>query len=338
MTNTKDYKPVWRLLDQAQKVLLTTHRNPDGDACGCLASMHRILTDMGKDAKILLLTEIPQWYNFLFDENPPVLNQDLTQPELLANKLIEPDLIMIFDTNSRSQLPGFCDYLQQNQKPVVVIDHHRTSDHLGDIELVDPDAAAAALILFDLIKFNRLQITPQIARALFVAIATDTGWLRFNNADSRAFYACAELVDLGADPAPLYRRLYENFSTTRFNLMVRMLNSLRLHLQGRLAVVSLLQEDFRQTGATDEDTENLINECQRLSSVQVAAFFVELPDGNVKCSLRSSGSVDVGNLAQSLGGGGHRMASGVHLGGPMEKAEQLIFENLEEQFDRLDSI
>jgi phosphoesterase RecJ-like protein len=216
----------------------------------------------------------------------------------------------------------------------LVIDHHVTSDGLGDVELLDTTAAATSLIVHDLFKYANWPITKRIAQSLFVGIATDTGWFQFTNTDSRAHRSCAELIDAGANPTECHHNLYQNFSHERLKLMTAMLNTLELHLGGRYATQHLCQRHFQQTGATRSDTENLIDECRRISSIEVAALFVELKDGRVKCSLRSKGAVDVCKIVQKFGGGGHKVAAGAHLPGPLEDAKQLIFEAVAEQLSK----
>ena len=164
-----------------------------------------------------------------------------------------------------------------------------------------------------------------------MAIATDTGWFQFNNTDSRTYRRSAELIDLGAAPAQIYDTLYHNFSYSRFKLMQAMLERLELHLDGRYAVQHLLQEDFTRTGTTHQDTENLINECHRIGSVLVSTLLVELEDGRVRCSLRSRGAVDVSEIATKYGGGGHKMAAGTFLPGPIEHAKQLLLDEVVER-------
>jgi phosphoesterase RecJ-like protein len=240
-------------------------------------------------------------------------------------------LIIIIDTNSYSQLPKLEQYLKQTDKPVLVIDHHVTADSLGTVELVEPEAAATALIVHDLLKYAKWPETKKITQALFLAVATDTGWFHFSNTDNRVFRTCAELIAAGANPTAFYHDLYQNFSPQRFRLMATMLNTLELHFEGRFAAQYLRQGDFERTGASYEDTEDLINECQRISTVEVAALFVELKDGRIKCSLRSKGTVDVCEIAQKFGGGGHRMAAGAYLPGPLENATHLITEEVKKQ-------
>jgi len=328
MLSKTDFDKALQLVRVAQKILLTTHVRPDGDACGCMAALAEALRGQGKDVRLLMLSEMPQWYGFLFDEKIPVLGKDLKVEDLKGGALGEFDLAIIVDTNSNNQLPGFAEYLKGRKGKVLVIDHHLTGDKLGDVELVDTGASAAALIVLDLFKAAGWKVTESVAEALFVAIATDTGWFRFSNTDARTLRVCAELIEKGAEPTSLYRRLYENFSPARFKLMTAMLESLELHFDGRYAVQYLTLNDFARSGAHFSDTENLIDECQRIAGVEVAALFVELEDGRIKCSLRSKGAVDVRQICQQFGGGGHKQAAGTHLQGPLEKARQAIFDKV----------
>jgi len=331
-----DFQKAVELIDKSSSVLLATHIRPDGDACGSVVAMYDALIALGKMVMPILPSELPEWYEFLFTKKPAILGEDVTVEQLKQGQFAHPDLIILVDVNSNNQLSKFSEYLKQNDKPVLVIDHHITNDGLGDVELIDTSAAATGLIIFDLLKHADLEITERIAQALFVAIATDTGWFRFNNTDSRVHRSCAELIDTGLNPMRIYHNLYQNFSPQRFKLMSAMLNTLELHFDGRFATQHLLQQDFEHTGAAYNDTENLIDECQRISTVEAAVLFVELPDGRVKCSLRSRGDIDVRKIAANFGGGGHTAAAGVHLSGPLENAKQLVFDALEEQFAEID--
>lgn len=335
MTGNNDFDKAVELIDKAGRILITTHTKPDGDACGCIAAMCDALGAVGKNVTPLMLSPVPQWYEFLFAEKAPVLGEDIHLKDLAEGRFGQFNLIVIVDTNSHSQLSKFNDFLKKNDKPVLVIDHHATSDGLGDVELVDSDAAAAALIVFDLLKYAGWPITEKIAEALFVAVATDTGWFQFSNTDSKVYRSCAELIDAGAKPTQIYENLYLNFSQARFKLMIAMFDTLELHLDGRYAVMHITQRDFERTGAGYSDTENLINECHRIVTVEASALFIELKDGRIRCSLRSRGPLDVSQIATKFGGGGHRMAAGTYLPGPLENAKQLIITEIEKQFQSL---
>lgn len=330
------YRRAVELIDGSNHILVTTHLRPDGDACGCVAAMAHVLKGLGKTVRPLFVSPMPDWYGFLFEEKVPVLGEDVQVEDLACGRFGPVDLVVILDTNSNSQLPGFEDYLKQADAPVLIVDHHVTSDGLGRVEIVDPTAAAAGLVLLEFLQHAGWRIGSEAAEALFVAIATDTGWFHLRNTDSRVFRACAELIDLGVDTNGLYRRLFQTFSPARFKLMATLLDRVELHLDGRYASQYLMREDFERTDAAYRDTENMVNECQRIGSVMVAALFVELRDGRIRCSLRSrpdmqrcrdagdEQAVDVSEIAVKFGGGGHRMAAGTYLPAPMEHAMQLI--------------
>jgi phosphoesterase RecJ-like protein len=332
MIKKDDLKQAVDLINKSGRILVTTHTKPDGDALGCLVAICNMLRTSGKEIEPLLLSPPPDWYRFLLTEKVPILGEDIQPEDLNAGRFWKFDLIIILDTNSPGQLPKFKDYLKQNNKPVLVIDHHRTSDGLGAVELIEAEAAATALVVLELFKYAGWEITEKIAEALFVAVATDTGWFQFNNTDGRVFSACAELINMGVKPTVLYHKLYENFSQSRFMLMIAMLNTFELHLNDRFATMYITQHEFDRTGATYADSENLINECRRISTVDTTALFIELDDGRIRCSLRSKGAVDVGEVAAIFGGGGHKMAAGTFVPGPIENALKLIFQEVSKRF------
>ncbi|NQT04124.1 MAG: bifunctional oligoribonuclease/PAP phosphatase NrnA [Planctomycetes bacterium] len=335
MITNDDFQQAVELINKSSNILLTAHTKPDGDACGCIVAISNVLESLGKKVKAFMLSQMPDWYDFLFAQKLPVLGDDIDLNQLTDGSLGEFDLIIIVDTNSLSQLPEFDRYLKQNHKHVLIIDHHATADGLGDVELVDSSAAATGLIVYDLLKYAGWQVNEKIAEALFVAVATDTGWFQFGNTDSRVHRACSGLIDAGAKPIEIYHNLYQNFSYARFKLTVAMLNTLQLHLDGRFATQHISQRDFEQTGATLKDTENLINECRRISTVETAALLVELKDGRIRCSLRSTGGINVSKIAAKFGGGGHKMAAGTFLPGPLEEAKKIILNEVTEKFKSL---
>lgn len=326
MLKTDDFDKAVELLEKSTNVLITAHEKPDGDACGCIVALCETLGLLGKRAQPLFLSPLPKWYEFVPSERIPVLGQDMQKEELEEGRLGQFDLIIIVDSNSHNQLPGLEKFLKQNEAPILVIDHHVTSDGLGDVELSDESAAATGLIVFDLLKHGGWPVNEKMAEALFVATATDTGWFQFRNTDSRVHHACAEFIDAGAEPTQIYDSLYHKFSHARFKLMAAMFDSLELHLDGTYAAMHVSQQDFERTEAEYSDTENLINECHRIATVKASALFIELEDGRVRCSLRSRGAIEVDHIAARFGGGGHKMAAGTYLPGPLENARKLILD------------
>ncbi|AQT68430.1 Bifunctional oligoribonuclease and PAP phosphatase NrnA [Anaerohalosphaera lusitana] len=330
MATQQDFVNAVELIDKSNNVLVTSHTRPDGDACGCVLAICTALEQLGKKAQPMFLSAIPEWYRFLFESEPAVIGEDITTEELSGAGY---DLVVIVDTNSYVQLAKFDEWLRASDVPVLVIDHHVTSDNLGDVEVIDTTASAAGEIVYDLFKRAGWELGGKTARDLFVAIATDTGWFRFRNADARVYRYAAELIERGVDPAAVHEQIYQNFSPARMALLTRMLNNLTLEFDKRVAVQYLLQEDFRAAGASMSDTEDLIDECQRVSTVQVAVIFVELGNGKFKISLRSKTNVNVREIAQLYGGGGHTVAAGATLDMPLEQAREEILGHIAKQLD-----
>ena len=191
--NDKNLEKAIELVQTSSNVLITTHTRPDGDACGCMRAVIEAVRSQGKKANPLVLSPLPGWYAALFDQPVPVLGNDITQAQLMEGHFDACDLIVLLDTNSRVQLPGFGQWLMKvkSDKKVLVIDHHVTGDGLGDVELIDTAAAATGEIVFDLLKEAGWPITEEVAEAIFIALSTDTGWFRFGNADSRIFHTAA---------------------------------------------------------------------------------------------------------------------------------------------------
>ena len=149
MIRSSDFDKAIELIGKSSRVLLVSHTRPDGDACGCIVALCEVLGTLGKKAEAVFLSEVPRWYNFLFDKKQAILGEDISVEKL---KEAGFDLIILVDVNSRSQLPVFTEVLEERKAAVLVIDHHETADGLGDVELIDTSAAATGLIVFDLFK------------------------------------------------------------------------------------------------------------------------------------------------------------------------------------------
>ncbi len=335
MTTDTQFADAIKLIHDSDRILVTTHVKPDGDAAGSLGALVGALRTLGKETHALFLSPLPQWYQFLAPQGISVLDETLSWDQAVDSLLEQVDLVILLDVNSLNQLPKIGPWLKEGDLPVLVIDHHATADHLGSVEVVDHSAAATGVLVYELCKQAGWPITESMAEALFVAAATDTGWFQFGNADSRVYRDCAALIDAGAKPAKIYETLYQSFSYARFKLTQAMLDTLELHFEGQFAVQHIRTLDFERTGTDHEDTENLINECHRIGSVRASVLLVELDDGRIRCSLRSRGAVDVSLIARRFGGGGHKMASGTFLEGPLEQAKDAIINQFRPFFEEV---
>jgi phosphoesterase RecJ-like protein len=328
MADTEDFGQALAAIAGARRFLVTSHTRPDGDAAGCMSAMCNMLGKTGKQAYPLLLSPLPDWYEFIFEGKVPVLGVDVTPEGLDAEPYRSCDLVIIVDANSRNQLPGIADWLGKTDRRALIIDHHLPNDPVAGIRLADEKASASGLLVYEMAKQAGWPISRAVAKSLFVAISTDTGWFRFQNCDERTLRTAGELVRAGAEPAELYRRLYQNWTEKRMRLLARLLQGMRLENGGKLAIVCLRNADFVEAGAARSDTENLIDELQRIGSVEAVAMVIEQEDGSCRCSLRSRGRLDVQKVAAGFGGGGHRQAAGAtiraNLGETIERLRTAI--------------
>lgn len=317
MIAPNDYHNVRRWLDGCRRPLLVTHRAPDGDAIGALAAMTLALSELDLDpraalfeplaARYALLQEAIRWRRW--DEERQTL-------------AVECDAVVILDTCAWSQLEPIADYLPEAPR-TLVIDHHPAPDPIatrpGDLRVRDQTAGALCLILAEWIKAVGVPLSPPLATALFVGLATDCGWFRYANTDARALRTAAELVEAGANPNAIHRAIYQQDPPARLRLIGRLLLSLEMHAGGRLAVMTLRRTDFEAVGADHSMTEELVNEAGRLGGTEAMVLFTEQPDGGVRVNFRSKGLLDVSALARRFDGGGHTRASGARPTGTWDE-------------------
>lgn len=308
-------------LSRCRRVLITTHVRPDGDALGTSAAMALGLRRHNINSEVLLLSKLPPKYAFIFEENQiKHHNAEVEWPSL------DPfDALLVVDTGTWSQLPGLSERLKGWTKPRLIVDHHLTQENWGDVMLVQTDAAAAGEIAAELLHLWKVPLDRPIAAALFLAIASDTGWFQFSNTRPATLRLAADLMEAGVDTDKLYQQLYQNERAERVALQTLAQDSLELLHHGTLAVMKVQKSDFQQTGSAVSDTENLINIPLQIRKVQVSILLTEPPDGSaIRISLRSKGQVDVARFAEQFGGGGHARASGLKIPGSIDHAHQLV--------------
>jgi len=320
------YGPVVDTLKKCKKVLLTTHVRPDGDALGSTAALATGLARAGIQSEVLLLSHLPRKYSFVFQDNGIVFHDAESgwPPGLELDRF---DAFVVVDTGTWSQLPGLKERALAYSKPKVVIDHHLTQEGWADVKLVVTEAAAAGEIIAEVLERLGVAMDQPIASALYVAIASDTGWFQFSNTRPVTMRLAARLMEAGVDTDRLYQLLYQNERKERLAIQSRALSSMELLKDGRLAVIRISVKDFDETGANVPDTENLINLALQIATVEVSILMTEPKDfGPVRISLRSKGHIDVAKFAEQFGGGGHARASGLKLEGDFQGAHDRVVE------------
>ena len=294
-------------LREADRFLLTTHENPDGDALGSLLSMHWILEQLGKDSLMYMSPdEFPlpwEYRNWTFDARLVG-----TPPDDVAERTI-----VFLDCGNIERMP--VEFLQADGLHILNIDHHHDNTRFGTVNLVCPVASCTAEIVWRLAKELAAEITPPIADALYTGLVTDTGRFMYENTTPEAHRMAAELIEAGVEPHQVYRRLYEDLPLRRLHLLQRALASVERHDDGTITIAHLTKGDYEETGALETDSEGVVDHMRAVEGTAVAVLVRELLSeervGMRKVSLRATDTrVDVSRVAREFGGGGHPQAAG----------------------------
>ncbi|MDQ3644940.1 MAG: bifunctional oligoribonuclease/PAP phosphatase NrnA [Actinomycetota bacterium] len=305
-TLQRDIDQVVYELRRADRFLLTTHENPDGDALGSLLGMHWVLEQLGKDSVMYMSPdEFPLSHEY----------RHMTFEGLLGAPPDDVDdrTVVFLDCGNIDRMPVA--FLQREGVHILNVDHHHDNTCFGTVNLVVPDASCTAEIVFDLANELGAQITPRIADALYVGLVTDTGRFMYENTTPAAHRMAADLIEAGVDTHGVYRRLFEDLPYGRLELLTRALQGVRRYDDGAITMALLSRADYEQTGALETDSEGVVDHLRAVEGTKVAVLVRELladgRRGRRKVSLRATdGKVDVSLIARNLGGGGHRQAAG----------------------------
>jgi bifunctional oligoribonuclease and PAP phosphatase NrnA len=303
------------VLSGAHTVALSTHMNSDGDGCGSEIALALLLAQRGIVAKIVNPTAWPGLFSFLMDDGVVV---DATSKGSAALKSI--DALVVLDISDVKRLGNLADSVRALAKPKVVIDHHIPSnDPPGETILADTAACATGELIYDFAATLDLEITPTIARALYIALLTDTGGFRFSNTTPRCHAIAGELLDAGVDPEDMYVRVYASAPPGRIQLLAEVLSTLEFDLDIGLAWLSMGPGLLEKYDVRQEDLDGIVEHARSIAGTRMAVFFRDLGHGKVKISFRSTGAVDVNAFARQFGGGGHAKASGAMVSGAMNE-------------------
>lgn len=313
---TINWEPLHEIIESNRRFVLSSHVRPDADALGSELAVAALLENLGKAVRIINPSAAPKGLAFLDpDARVRKLGNGVT-----AEDVCDTDVHVILDTSSWVQLADVGKAMQKSRAKKVVIDHHVSSDDLGAVEFKDTRAEATGAMICRMADALELPLSADMAKLLFCAVATDTGWFRFPSTTSDTMRLAGQLIDLGAEPHWLYQQLHEQFSPVRLKLAGRVLSRINLECDGLLAYTCVEWNDFVQTGATPVDTEDLVNECLTIAGTKCAFIAVEQQNKQIKISLRSRLGVNVAAVAEQFGGGGHKQAAGTVLPGPLADA------------------
>jgi phosphoesterase RecJ-like protein len=311
---------IGRVCISAERFLVSGHIRPDGDVFGSQLALSLALRQLGKTVQVWNNDGITPGFLFLPGseslQKPPATPQDF-------------DVFIAVDTATHERL-GMVRDAVGSYKTLINIDHHGTNPRYGDLNWIDPAAAATGEIIYQLLQANRWHITSEIATNLFVAISTDTGSFQYSNTTPNTLRIAANLVEAGANVGEIGRLCYYNYPIARFRLLAAVLANLSFYANGAIGKFWLTPEMYDEVLARKEDSEGLIDYVRAIDSVVVAVLFERVRDGRVKISLRSkSDDIRVDSIARQFGGGGHKSAAAATLDGKPGEVEQTVIRAIE---------
>jgi len=299
--------------------LVVSHIQPDGDAISSTLAVGWMLDKLGKSFTMMNEGPVPSRLGYLWRCGDIIgCGDGDSEPARRYRCVIAVDC-------ADFARPGPAKRWFASDYQLLNIDHHTTNDGFGDVNLVRPDAAATAEILFELHRYMNFPLELDVATALYTGLLTDTGGFRYANTSPQVMEIASTLLQAGVQGADLAEHLLERMSVGQMRMIQRGLSRLQFSDDSRVSWLWVTSEDLAETGASNEDLEGLVNYPRNIEGVEVGILFKENETKSVKVSMRSSGLVNVAEIARSLGGGGHARAAGVRLTIPLADAmEQVV--------------
>ena len=314
-------------LRSARSVAIAAHVRPDGDAVGSVMGLALSLQAAGKTVYALLEDGVPSNLTFL-----PEVATILTPP--YAD--FEIDVAVALDTATHERLGEQTKAALARAPLLIDIDHHPANPGYGQLNHVDGVQPAVGQIVYELLKAGDFPLTDAVLQHLYTAIITDTGSFQFSSTTARTHEIVAEMLKAGVDTARLARLIYQTQPVRRLQLLRAMLNEMDIRSEGRIASWKFTRRLMDEVQVQSGDTEGLIDTLRMIDSVVAAVIFEEMPDGKIRVSSRSKDErLDVSAVCAQFGGGGHRMAAGARMRGPIEAATETFLTALEHEVRRL---
>ncbi len=299
---TSKWDDIVKCIKEAGRILIFTHNNMDGDAMGSSQALCHVLRNMGKECFILLEDDIPAYLNVLHE------HEDF----YLFKAPWTADLAAAVDCGEESRIEKRLDAYKE-AKVRICIDHHIPKKSFAEYSVIEPQASASGILIYELINALGEKIDKHIAEDLYAAISTDTGSFMYNNTDARTLLIAADLYNYGIDHVKICNAIYATFPLAQLRIEAKAIDNVEVFAEGKAAISYITLSDMQNAGGTYEDTDTSIDRIRTIEGVEVACILKETQDGVYKVSLRSKSYADVNKAAIALGGGGHKNASGCTL-------------------------
>jgi len=311
-------------LENNEKFILTAHETPDGDAVGSECALFLALQSLGKTVLLYNSDPIAHKYSFLgCAETIVTLKEEAQLPEDIADYVL-----LILDTNDLHNIGVVAELVLPKVKAYFIVDHHESEEDIIEVNHIEESASSTCEILFELFEKLGIELTLPIAEALFTGIVYDTGSFIYPKTTPRTFMIAYVLSKVGVNPNKIYQKIYESNSVSALRLQSKVLSTLELFYNQHVAAQTMTKEMIFECGAIYEEADALINIPLKSETIRVSLFFKENEAGILRCSLRSKGDINVAEIAQTYGGGGHKTAAGFKSIWPLETIKQKVLDKL----------
>jgi phosphoesterase RecJ-like protein len=323
-----EFQPAIDFLTRTERFIITAHETPDGDAIGSECAMLRALRSLGKQAIILNADPTPRKFAYLdADRIVGVLERE----EQLPPDIAEWSLLML-DTNDVNNIGQVAKLVLPRVRDHFIIDHHEQDEDISTGNFIQKSASSTSEIIYRILTAMKVAIDYPIALALFTGIVYDTGSFIYPKTTARTFEIARDLVSLGVEPNQVYAKIYESNSISALVLQTRVLSTLELVYDNHVSILTMRRDMIIDSGGNYEEADQLINIPLKSEDIRVSVFFKENLEGLLRCSLRSKGNIDVAEIAQLFGGGGHKTAAGFKCRDSLEATKQIVLGRLKAYF------
>jgi phosphoesterase RecJ-like protein len=313
-----DVKEIFNLINASDNICIAGHMAPDGDCIGSVMALYNFLKPLNKNITVMLDGIIPFNYKAFVDES--IITKNYNNEKF--------DLLFVLDTSDTKRLGQF-EKVLKNSKIRVVIDHHKTNEGFGDINIIKPEMSSTGELLYDILKLTEMDITTEVAVLIYIAVLTDTGKFSYTNTTGQTHVKAAELIDLGVNVSEIDNIIYNSKPANVVRAFIDCVSGVELYFDNKLGITAITKELLAKNNAEMADIDGVVEYIREIKEVEVSCVLKE-HDEATKVSLRSKNNIDVSTVSLKYKGGGHAKAAGFELKENIENTKRIIIEEFKE--------
>ena len=329
-----DWKSLHNTINSSARILLSTHENPDGDGLGSATAVYHYLTKIGKDCRLIIISDLPKEYQFLNLDN--II--ETYDSNLHDDWISQADLAIIFDVGDFNRLRQVGEKISANSIKAINFDHHPDlKDKRFSDNYIQITAAATGEMVYDFLKSVNVNLTLAMANGIYTAVMTDTGSFCYSNTNQKCHQIAIECLDVGVNTSQIYQTVYENRTAAQVKLLAEIINNLNFSDNHELAWFSISQKMMKNANAINKDIDGFSDFVRSIQGVEVALMVFENTNGTCRINFRSKGKYIINTIAKSLGGGGHKFAAGAMKNGDLEDVLNDVLTETRIHLSKIDS-